>query len=103
MVASWVPIVTSVSVPPCFSTRRKPSSTALAAMGSSSWGTPFRTMRLVLASSSIMVVLVGITLPHTTTFNVLISLCDRLQIRQRRLYDQGALSVKLAIGERGAV
>ena len=74
MVTSLVPMVTRTTVPPCFSVRRKPSSTALAAAGSSSWGTPLRTMRLLLASISMMTVLAGITLPHTTTFNVSISL-----------------------------
>jgi hypothetical protein len=53
IVTSLIPIVIKVTVPPCFSVRRNPSSTALAA-GSSSWVTPLRTMRLVLESISMV-------------------------------------------------
>jgi hypothetical protein len=41
---------------------------ALAAAGSSSWVTPLRSMRFVLASISIVTELAGITLPQTTIF-----------------------------------
>ena len=69
IVTSLIPIVIKTTVPPCFSVRRNPSSTALAAAGSSSWVTPLRTMRLVLGSISIVTELAGITLPQTTIFN----------------------------------
>ena len=68
IVTSLIPIVIKVTVPPCFSVRRSPSSTALAAAGSSSWVTPLRIIRLVLGSISIVTELAGITLPQTTIF-----------------------------------
>src|SRR5918996_2705620 len=68
IVASLIPMVIKVTVPPCFSVKRSPSSTALAAAGSSSWVTPLRTMRLVLGSISIVTVVAGMTLPQTTIF-----------------------------------
>jgi hypothetical protein len=74
MVTSLMPIVISVTAPPCFSVRRSPSSTALAAAGSSSWVTPLRTIRLLFESISIVTELAGMTLPQTTTFNVLLPL-----------------------------
>ena len=73
-----------------FLDKRSPSSTALAAIGSSSWGTPLRTMRLLLASSSMMTVLAGMTLPQTTTFNVLLSVEEFACYR----YDKGALGTR---------
>jgi hypothetical protein len=83
-------MVTSTTEPPFFSVSRRPSSTALAAIGSSSWGTPLRTMRLLLGSISMVTVLAGMTLPHTTTFNISFP-HEKLF---RRQCDRGAFSIK---------
>src|SRR4029079_2734161 len=68
------------------------SSTALAAAGSSSWGTPLRSMRLVFGSISMVTVLAGITLPQTTTFNF--SSPDSISAanKQKRLYVKAPLT-----------
>src|SRR5437660_11690438 len=64
-VVSGMPIVRNVTEPPCCSTRRRAVSTALAAAGSSSWGTFLRRIRLVPGSISRVTELPGSTLPQT--------------------------------------
>src|SRR5262245_44849752 len=90
IVTSLIPIVIKTTVPPCFSVRRNPSSTALAAAGSSSWVTPLRTMRLVLGSISIVTELAGITLLQTITFNVHAPVNQNNGLR----YDEGAIRIR---------
>src|SRR3972149_208166 len=68
MVASSLPIVIMVTLPPCFSARRRASSTAHAACGSSSRGMSFRTIRLVPGSIWIVTELAGTIFTHTMMF-----------------------------------
>ena len=71
-VTSLIPMVSTVTAPPCFSTSRSPSSTALAAAGSNSCGTPLRTMRLVVGSISMVTEVVeGMTFAQTMMFTLL--------------------------------